>query len=130
VLDTNEYARVRTLAPLIRQSKAKKVMIDHHMGTGKNGFDYYISDIESPSTAEILFKFFKYTGEGSIDKEIAAALYTGIMTDTGSFKFERTDPETHLITAELLGYGINPYEIYSEVYNKATPKAKTAGKVS
>jgi phosphoesterase RecJ-like protein len=43
------------------------------------------------------------------------------MTDTGSFKFDRTDSETHLITAELLEFGINPNEIYSEVYNKATP---------
>ncbi|HEY3251430.1 MAG TPA: bifunctional oligoribonuclease/PAP phosphatase NrnA [Ignavibacteria bacterium] len=128
ILDTNEYARVRTLAPFIRESKAKKVMIDHHMGFGKNGFDYYISDTEAPSTGEILFRFFKYTGE-SIDEEIATALYTAIMTDTGSFKFERTDPETHLIAAELLGYGINPYKIYSEVYNKATPgKLKLLGR--
>src|SRR4030095_6390352 len=129
ILDTNEYARVRTMAPYIRSSKAKKVMIDHHMGFGKNGFDYYISDIDSPSTGELLFRFFKSTGEGIIDNEIATALYTAIMTDTGSFRFDRTDPETHLITAELLGYGINPYQIYSNVYNRATPgKLKLLGR--
>ena len=135
ILDTNEYSRIRTLEPFVRDSAAKKVIIDHHMpartggGFNGNGFDYFISDTDSPSTGEILFKFFKYFGEGKIDKEIATALYTAIMTDTGSFKFDRTDPETHIITAELLGYGINPYYIYSEVYNKATPgKLKLLGR--
>jgi phosphoesterase RecJ-like protein len=42
------------------------------------------------------------------------------MTDTGSFRFPRTDAETHRITAELLELGVNPVEIYSEVYNKST----------
>jgi bifunctional oligoribonuclease and PAP phosphatase NrnA len=121
ILDTNEYSRLRFMAPLINASNAKKVLIDHHLGFNKNGFDYYISDTDSPSTGEILFKFIKLNGSGFFDKEIAAALYTAIMTDTGSFRFDRTDSETHLITAELLGYGINPYDIYSAVYNQATP---------
>jgi len=121
ILDTNEYARLRLMASLIRSSTAKKVMIDHHLGFNNNGFDYYISDTESPSTGEILFKFIKMNSPAVLDKEIAGALYTAIMTDTGSFKFDRTDSETHIITAELLGYGINPYEVYSAVYNQATP---------
>src|SRR4030095_7821643 len=120
ILDTNEFSRVRTLAPYIQASKAKKVLIDHHLGFSKNGFDYYISDTESPATGEILYGFFKEIGSEVITKEMAVALYTAIMTDTGSFKFDRTDSKTHNITAELLGYGINPFEIYSEVYNKGT----------
>jgi phosphoesterase RecJ-like protein len=120
ILDTNEYERVRTMAPYIQQSSAKKVLIDHHLGFNNNGFDYYISDTESPATGEILYRFFKSIGDNVIDKDIAAALYTAIMTDTGSFKFDRTDSETHSIASELLSYGISPYEIYSEVYNRAT----------
>lgn len=119
ILDTNEYERLRTMAPYIRQSSAKKVVIDHHLGLNKNGFDYFISDTDSPATGEILYRFFKDSGI-DISKQMAAALYTAIMTDTGSFRFDRTDSETHIITSELLGYGINPFEIYSEVYNKAT----------
>ena len=120
ILDTNEYSRVRTMAPYIQSSKAKKVLIDHHMGFSSNGFDYYISDVNSPATGEILYRFFKNIGADVITKDMAAALYTAIMTDTGSFKFNRTGPETHTITAELLKYGLDPFEIYSEVYNKAT----------
>lgn len=129
ILDTNEYTRIRTLEPFVRDSKATKVIIDHHMGLDSNGFDYFVSDTDSPSTGEILYKFFKFFGSEKIDREIAVALYTAIMTDTGSFRFDRTDPETHIIAAELLKFGINPYDIYSEVYNKATPgKLKLLGK--
>ncbi len=128
ILDTNEYQRVRTLAPYIKASKAKKVLIDHHLGFTPEDFDMYIVDTDSPATGEILYTFFKdienspgYSGGSIITKDIAAALYTAIMTDTGSFKFNRTDEETHRIIAELLTYGLVPYDLYSEVYNKATP---------
>lgn len=127
ILDTNEYQRVRTLAPYIKASKAKKILIDHHLGFNPDDFDLYIVDTDSPATGEILYSFFKdientpdYTGGKIITKDIAAALYTAIMTDTGSFKFNRTDEETHNIIADLLTYGLVPYDIYSEVYNKAT----------
>lgn len=124
ILDTNEYERVRTLGPFIKTSKAKRVLIDHHLGMKKEEFDYYISDTDSPATGEILYRFFKgisaETDTNVITKDMALALYTGIMTDTGSFKFDRTEPETHLIAADLLSYGINPFDVYNEVYNRAT----------
>lgn len=124
ILDTNEYERLRTMAPYIRESKAAKVLIDHHLGFDKNNFDFFISDTDSPATGEILFRFFKdiesSTGKPVLTKEIAAALYTAIMTDTGSFRFDRTDSDTHRIISELLEFGIDPFAVYSEVYNKAT----------
>ena len=128
ILDTNEYSRLRTLAPYIQASKAKKVLIDHHLGFEKNGFDYYISDTDSPATGEILFRFFKDIEEnpasgrdGSvISKRMAEALYAAIMTDTGSFRFDRTSAETHNIVAELVVAGARPDKIYSEIYHKAT----------
>jgi phosphoesterase RecJ-like protein len=121
ILDTNEYSRIRTMAPYVKESRAKKVVIDHHMGLDSNGFDYALTDTASASTAEILYSFFKSAGGNIINSGIAEALYTAIMTDTGSFRFERTGPGTHLIAADLLGFGLNPYKIYSEVYNTATP---------
>ena len=119
ILDTNEYSRTRTMEPLLKSSKAVKVCIDHHLGPNKNGFDYYISDTESPATGEILYSIFSESGN-SISPEIANALYTAIMTDTGSFRFPRTDHETHNITAELIKAGADPVKLYSEVYDKAT----------
>jgi len=125
ILDTNEYERVRTLAPHIQASKAKKILIDHHLGFNPELFDEYIVDTDSPATGEMLYRFFKEieasgSGKKIITPDMALALYTAIMTDTGSFKFNRTDEETHTIIADLLTYGLSPYDIYSEVYNKAT----------
>ena len=120
ILDMNDYSRVKTMAPFIRESKAVKICIDHHLGLNKNDFDYFISDTDSPSTGEILYNFLKKNGNGIIDFKIAEALYTAIMTDTGSFKFPRTDSETHLITADLLTYGVSPSDVYSEIYNKSS----------
>jgi len=119
ILDTNEYSRLRSLEDHVKNSTAKKVCIDHHLGTNPNGFDYYISDIESPATGEILFKLFMLNGNNSIDTDMARSLYTAIMTDTGSFRFPRTDSETHKITAKLIEYGVDPVEIYNEVYDKS-----------
>jgi phosphoesterase RecJ-like protein len=119
ILDTNEYARLRTMENVVRQSKAKKVCIDHHLGNNKNGFDLYYSDTDSPATGEILYNFFSQNGY-TIDYDIAVPLYTAIMTDTGSFRFERTDSETHRITANLLETGVNPEDVYSCVYNYST----------
>ena len=125
ILDTNEFQRVRTLAPYIQASKAKKILIDHHLGFNPEQFDEYIVDTDSPATGEMLYRFFKEIeasngGEKVITRDMALALYTAIMTDTGSFKFNRTDEETHTIIADLLTYGLHPYDIYSEVYNNAT----------
>lgn len=119
ILDTNEYSRTRTMEPLLKNSKAIKVCIDHHLGSNKNGFDYYVSDTDSPATGEILYSIFKESGN-SISPAIADALYTAIMTDTGSFRFPRTDHETHNITAELIKAGADPVKLYSEVYDNAS----------
>ena len=118
VLDTNEYSRLRTMEPYIRKSPAKKVCIDHHLGKS-NGFDYALIDTESPATGEILFKLFTFDKKQKLGSDIAVPLYAAIMTDTGSFRFPRTDSETHKITAELIEAGADPVEIYSKVYDRA-----------
>lgn len=120
ILDTNEYSRIRTMEPFIKQSPAKKVCIDHHLGSNQNGFDYFLSDTDSPATGEILYNLFNKMRANSIDPSIADALYTAIMTDTGSFRFPRTDSETHKIVSELIKAGADPVKLYTEVYDKAS----------
>jgi phosphoesterase RecJ-like protein len=118
ILDTNEYSRLRTLEPYIKKSPAKKVCIDHHLGNN-NSFDFKIIDTDSPATGEILYKLFTSEGGQKLESDIAVPLYAAIMTDTGSFRFPRTDSETHRIAADLIESGANPVSIYSEVYDKA-----------
>jgi len=120
ILDTNDYSRVRAMASKVKESKAKKVCIDHHLG-GDSSFDYVYADDESASTGEMLFKIITHGPWGKhITKEVAEALYTAIMTDTGSFRFPRTDSETHKIAAELIEHGADPVYIYEEVYDKSS----------
>lgn len=117
VVDTNEYARLRSMEESIRNSKAKKVCIDHHLGLDTNGFDAYITDTDAPATSEILYDFICSDNPDYIDRKIADNLYAGIMTDTGSFRYPRTTEKTFLICADLIKRGTDPVHVYDKIYN-------------
>ncbi len=115
VVDTNSPKRFSAMAEIVEKSKAYKICIDHHLEHDPFA-DLYVIDTEVPAASELLYHIFTYVDETSITKPIADALYAGIMTDTGSFKFSKTDSETHTITADLLSRGVNPDEIYQEIF--------------
>jgi phosphoesterase RecJ-like protein len=119
ILDANQPDRLRSLEPFVKQSKAVKIVIDHHLEPHPFG-DYYLIDDDATSTGEIIFKLLKEISEVTIDKEIAIALYTAIMTDTGSFRYPRTDADTHTAIAHLIEAGANPTEIFVNVYENWT----------
>jgi len=115
ILDTNQPDRLRSLLPAVEESHAKKVIIDHHLEPHPFG-DHYVVDDDATSTGEIVCRILMHLGAEQIDAPIAQALYTAIMTDTGSFRFPRTDPEIHRIAAHLLECGVVPIEVYASVY--------------
>lgn len=116
-LDFNSYSRLEDLGLAIAASTAPKVLIDHHQQADKYP-DYYFYDTAACSTCELVFDFIVGLGQKKlIDKHIAACLYTGLMTDTGSFRFPSVNAKTHEILAELLKTGIQPSEIHSAVYD-------------
>ncbi|MCY4401389.1 MAG: bifunctional oligoribonuclease/PAP phosphatase NrnA [Candidatus Poribacteria bacterium] len=91
------------------------VNIDHHI-TAKSFGDYNIIQTEVSSTAEIIYQFIKST-DMSIDAEEALCLYTGLMFDTGCFRYSNATPETHRIAADLIEIGdFAPDEVYCRVY--------------
>lgn len=117
VLDFNDPSRLKDMEPFFERSGAMKVLIDHHPGP-KKFTDVIISDVSVSSTCELLYEFMKSVGGGDIiDKEIATALFVGILTDTGCFSFNSSDPGTYIRVAELIGYGINKDEIFNHVYD-------------
>lgn len=120
ILDTNQPNRLRSLEEPVLKSPAIKIVIDHHL-EADNFADYYLIDEQATSTAEILYKLLIHMNNNLLDYDIAHPLYTAIMTDTGSFRFPRTDIETHQIIAHLLHYGVDPTEVYSKVYETWTP---------
>lgn len=120
VLDANQLDRLGGLKPFFLRSTAKKVCIDHHLD--KEDFaDVCILDEEAAATAEILYHLLRRLDPPALSQEIATCLYTAIMTDTGSFRFPKTDGDLHRIVADLLDHGADPVSSYQEHYEQESP---------
>jgi phosphoesterase RecJ-like protein len=93
------------------------IMIDHHQQPD-NVAKYLYSDISICSTCQMIYHFLeKLEDVKAITPEIATCLYTGIMTDTGSFRFPSTTSTTHKIIADLIDKGANNAKIHNNVYD-------------
>lgn len=119
-LDFSNLSRVNGMTDLIRESKAVKVLIDHHMEP-ENFAAYEQWDVTSASTAQLVFELIEEAGETSlIDGDIASCLYAGLMTDTGGFRHNNTRHREFLVASKLVAMGANPHEIAKEVYDTNT----------
>ncbi len=115
-LDFNELKRIEQLGDLVAQSKAKKVLIDHHLNPSDYA-DITISHHEMCATAYLLFKVFcALELFNEINKEIAECLLTGMITDTGNFSYNSLDPEIYIVVSELLKKGADKERIYREQF--------------
>jgi phosphoesterase RecJ-like protein len=115
VVDANQPGRLRSMETAVLRSRALKICIDHHLEP--DGFaDHYVIDEDATSTGEILFRLLGRLTEGRFSSTIATALYCAILTDTGSFRYPRVDPEIHRIAARLIECGADPVDIYGRVY--------------
>jgi phosphoesterase RecJ-like protein len=106
------------LGVYVRESKAKKVMIDHHLEP--EGFeDYRLWTTGACATAQLVYEFIvNIMGDKHLlNKDVASCLYTGIMTDTGSFRFRSTTANVHQIVAELIECGADNTLIHQLVYD-------------
>lgn len=120
VLDTNHPGRLRSMEPAVLASRAYKICIDHHLEP--HGFaDCYIIDPDATSTGEIVYRIILTESDRGLTPSMASALYCAIMTDTGSFRYPRVDPEIHRIIAQLIEEGADPVRIYAEVYERWLP---------
>ncbi|MBF8248047.1 MAG: Bifunctional oligoribonuclease/PAP phosphatase NrnA [Bacteroidetes bacterium] len=117
VLDANHPDRLASMKEHVVRSKAFKVCIDHHLDPAEFA-DLYIIDEPSTATGEILYRLLVHLDRDSISKEVATSLYAAIMTDTGSFRYPKTDSEVHRMIAHLIDQGADPVEIYERVYER------------
>ncbi|MBI1307803.1 MAG: bifunctional oligoribonuclease/PAP phosphatase NrnA [Bacteroidetes bacterium] len=119
-LDFNDLSRINKLGEYVKASNAVKVMIDHHREP--SGFDdYRYWTINTSSTAELIYDaILKYGSLDSIDQKIATCLYSGIMTDTGSFRFDSTSSNTHRAIANLIDKGADSAEIHRRLFDNFT----------
>jgi bifunctional oligoribonuclease and PAP phosphatase NrnA len=119
-LDFNDPARAGDLEEALASSPAKKVLIDHHQEpTGFAQINFW--DPASCATAQLVFELaFMMDWQDAISSELAACFYTGILTDTGSFRFSSTTAQTHQIAAWCLNKGVNPDLIFDALFNQNT----------
>lgn len=116
-LDFNSFKRLEKLGELFAASDAPKMLVDHHQQPDPFA-DYVFHDVKASSTCELIYELIVgLGGKKLIDKKIANCLYTGLMTDTGSFRFPSVTAATHKIIGDLIEKGAAPHEIHSAVYD-------------
>ena len=122
LLDLNSLKRINGVKPLVEQSKAPKLLIDHHLDP-EQFTDVIVSYPNISSTSELIYALIVQMGWGDrIDKACAEAIYVGMMTDTGNFSYTSQQPEIYAIISELLKIGINKDDIYRRVYTNYSEK--------
>ncbi|MDP4149670.1 MAG: DHH family phosphoesterase [Bacteroidota bacterium] len=117
-LDFNTLARTRSMASKLRKLPAIKILIDHHQQPESEHFAYGISDTLKSSTSEMIYDLIVGSGHADrVDKDIAACLYAGVMSDTGSFRFPGASAGVHRMVAALKDTGLNHTIIHEELFD-------------
>ncbi len=120
-LDFNSLERIDKVGDLVADRNVPKVMIDHHLYP-EPFVDFMLSDTMASSTCELVYDFIERLGDRSkIDRRIGECLFTGILTDTGSFKYS-TSPKLFRIVAELMELGVDDYKLQDLIFNSLEEK--------
>lgn len=116
-VDFGGLDRINDMEALVKQTEAPKLMIDHHLDP--TGFDdLRVWDSTASSTAEMVYRLIVALGDGDhIPHETAVCLYTGLLTDTGQFRFPATSPAVHRMAAHMLELGVDCNDIYDRIFN-------------
>ncbi len=118
-LDFNALSRVEEMEGAVKNVAAEMIMIDHHEQP-ENYASLQYSDPQMSSTSEMVYHVINTLESNALNKSIATCLYTGIMTDTGSFRFPSTTPTTHRVIAHLIELGAQSSSIHEKVYDASS----------
>lgn len=121
-LDFNNISRLEGLTPVIeKNTTAKRLLIDHHLDPPKRFYNLSFSYPEASSTSYLVLKLImRVFGPRAIDRDMATALYVGMMTDTGNFSFSNLTPDLYRTIAVLVEKGIDIPYINYRIYNSYT----------
>lgn len=117
VVDTSVPNRLGSALPIVKRA-GKVVVVDHHLGQDDELGDIKVVDTTAGAAAQVVYRLFAELG-WPLDREIATALYVGIVTDTGRFQYSATSSEVHRITAALLDAGVEPPTVGRHVYEES-----------
>lgn len=117
-LDFNSLHRTGDMAEPIREAKALKILIDHHLEPVYEEFSMHFSSLDTSSTSELVYRFIEGLGQlERMSRPIAEGLFVGIMTDTGSFSYACNLPATFSIASRLVEAGVNAERTHRLVYD-------------
>jgi phosphoesterase RecJ-like protein len=117
-LDFSRLDRIKAMEELLRNATQPLVLIDHHLLPETEAFEYGMSQPEKSSTCEMVYDFIRLSGgEQYISNEVSQCLYTGVMTDTGSFRFPITTASVHEMLADLKRRGLEHAIIHQHIYD-------------
>ena len=117
-LDFNVLHRTKNLEPVLANLTCTKILIDHHQQPQQDYFDYGVSNIAKSSTSEMVYDLIVDSGYlNKVNQEVAQCLYTGVMTDTGSFRFPSTTASVHHMVANLKETGFNHTLVHENIYD-------------
>jgi len=117
-LDFNIMHRTKNMEHLLLDANCIKVLIDHHQQPQEEAFNYGVSDVTKSSTCEMVYDFIVRSPHAeNLNLDMAACIYTGIMTDTGSFRFPSTTASVHRAIAHLKDLGLNHSVIHDNIYD-------------
>ena len=119
VFDIGDFKRTGVIGEKVRPN-SKLVCIDHHPPKEDHPFDLNIIDMNAPATGYMLWKYFQHINylEPKLSIKIANGLYASVVTDTGSFKYQSTTSDTHIMAAYLLECGVDGYDIQRSIYEQ------------
>jgi phosphoesterase RecJ-like protein len=117
-LDFNTLGRTKNMEQVLMTSPAQKILIDHHQEPQVAVFAYGVSDTGKSSTAEMVYDFIVGSGHPDlINSEVAECIYTGVMTDSGSFRFPSTSANVHKLVAFLKDKGLEHSKVHEAIYD-------------
>lgn len=117
-LDYNHFSRTRAMQSFLEEAKGKKILIDHHLFPELEAFDFNWSNPEASSTCEMIYYYiFNHKGAKAFSLEMMQLLYTGLVTDTGSFRFDRVSGDVHRILAFFKDQGLEHTPIHEKLFN-------------
>lgn len=120
-LDFNAYSRIDRMGELVKNLPGTRILIDHHLYPEPMA-DYVFSEPAASSTCELVYRFISGMGDSQkINPTVGTCIYTGLVTDTGSFK-HATNSTVFRIVADLIDRGVPDTEVQDRIFNSQKVK--------
>lgn len=116
-LDFSALGRIKAMEEYVRTSAAKKVLIDHHQQP-ESFADFVFWNEKAAATCELIYQLIEILGDKAlIGVSAAECLYAGLVTDTGSFRFDSTTKDLHRVAGELIEIGVQTNDIHRKIFD-------------